>query len=456
MSDRWDPYSARWVNAAPPATSRTSTPMPPGAQSWFGPMQPMSPAAQDATEGRAFDYPVGYNLRITPRAGELTSFAMLRAFADSYDLLRLVIETRKDQVQSYSWSIVSANSKKEASEARIDEVTSLLKRPDREHSFKDWIRALMEDLFVLDAVAIYPRKTTGGGFYAIELIDAATIKRVIDEQGRTPMPPFPAYQQVLKGLPANDLTSEELYYCMRNYRTNRLYGMSPVEQIITTVNIALRRQVSQLDYFTEGNIPEAFGTLPESWTADQIARFQQWFDSVTTGDPSQARRRMRFFPGGTTVIRPGETILKNDFDEWLARVICFAFSISPTMLVKETNRATAQMVRNTALDEGLIPLLEWLEEHINLLLNIYFGITDVKFQWQLKNAVDEIEQAKIDQIYVAAKIRTVDEIRLDHSWGPLTEEQKQELAPAMPPALPGAKPDAFGDQQPQQEEEQAA
>lgn len=454
VADRWDPYSARWVTGPAPQTSPTSTPMPPGG-SWFGPMQPMSPAAQDATEGRAFDYPVGYNLRITPRAGELTSFAMLRAFADSYDLLRLVIETRKDQVQSYSWNIVGVDPKKEPSDARIEEITNLVKRPDREHSFKDWIRALLEDLFVLDAVAMYPRKTQGGQFYAIELIDAATIKRVIDEQGRTPMPPFPAYQQILKGMPANELTSEELYYCMRNYRTNRLYGMSPVEQIISTVNIALRRQVSQLDYFTEGNIPEAFGTLPETWTADQIARFQQWFDSVTTVDPSQARRRIRFFPGGTTIMRPGETILKNDFDEWLARVVCFAFSLSPTMLVKETNRATAQQTAQTALSEGLLPLLEWLEEHINLLLSIYFGITDVKFQWQLKNAIGEVDQAKIDQIYAAAKIRTVDEIREDHGWDPLTAAQKEELAPA-PVALPGQPGKTAGIEQPQQEEEQAA
>lgn len=427
-TERWDPATARWI------TTSTNS-------SWFGPSQPMAPAAQQ-TEGRAFDYPSGYNLRVTPRAGEITSFEMLRAFADSYDLLRLVIETRKDQVQSFAWNIISADPKKEVSDARIQEVTKFLKRPDQEHSFKDWTRALLEDLFVLDAVAIYPRKTIGGGFYACELIDAATIKRVIDDTGRTPAPPQPAYQQILKNLPANDLTREELYYCMRNYRTNRLYGFSPVEQVITTVNIALRRQVSQLDYFTEGNIPEAFGTLPETWTADQITRFQQWFDSVTTGDPSQARRRIRFMPGGTTILRPGETILKNDFDEWLARIICFAFSLSPTMLVKETNRATAESVADTAKDEGLLPLLEWLEEHINLLLSVFFGIEDVRFAWQLKNAVTPVEQAQIDKTYIDAKVRTVDEVREDHGWAPLTAAQKEELAPPAPEAsgaVPGQK-----------------
>ena len=40
-------------------------------------------------------------------------------------------------------------------------------------------------------------------------LTAATIKRVLDDHGRTPMPPAPAYQQVLKGMPAIDYTRDE-------------------------------------------------------------------------------------------------------------------------------------------------------------------------------------------------------------------------------------------------------
>ncbi|MGN8097172.1 hypothetical protein [Methylobacterium sp. 22177] len=56
-------------------------------------MRPLAPAE---VAGRRFDYPPGYNLNTTARAYEPVSFAQLRRLADGYDLLRLVIETRKD------------------------------------------------------------------------------------------------------------------------------------------------------------------------------------------------------------------------------------------------------------------------------------------------------------------------------------------------------------------------
>jgi hypothetical protein len=43
-----------------------------------------------------------------------------------------------------------------------------------------------------------------------------------------------------------------------------------------TVNIALRRQLWQLDYFTEGSIPDALIGVPQSWTPDQIRQFQDY------------------------------------------------------------------------------------------------------------------------------------------------------------------------------------
>jgi phage portal protein BeeE len=101
---------------------------------------------------------------------------------------------------------------------------------------------------------------------------------LIGEDGRAPEPPDPAYQQILKGIPAADFSAEELLYLPRNLRAHRMYGMSPVEQIALTVNIALRRDASTLDYYSAGSSPDAFATLPKEWTADQIRSFQDCFD----------------------------------------------------------------------------------------------------------------------------------------------------------------------------------
>ena len=95
---------------------------------------------------------------------------------------------------------------------------------------------------------------------------------MIGEDGRAPEPPDPAYQQILKGIPAADFSAEELLYLPRNARAHRLYGMSPVEQIALTVNIALRRDASTLDYYRAGSSPDAFATLPRSGRPTRSAR----------------------------------------------------------------------------------------------------------------------------------------------------------------------------------------
>jgi len=47
-----------------------------------------------------------------------------------------------------------------------------------------------------------------------------------------------------------------LLYLPRNMRSHRLYGFSPVEQIVLTINFALRREQATLDYdYAPSRIP---------------------------------------------------------------------------------------------------------------------------------------------------------------------------------------------------------
>jgi hypothetical protein len=210
---------------------------------------------------------------------------------------------------------------------------------------------LLEEVFVTDAPALYMSRDRSGRLKALLPLDGATIKPVIDPWGRPPQPYYEdgklvypaAYQQILKGYPAIDYSMRDLIYRPRNLRVNRVYGMSPVEQVVTTVNIALRRQLYLLDYFSEGNIPDSLIGVPESWTPDQIASYQKYWDAYFDGDLSR-RRRAKFVPGGVakTFIQTKEPELKGPFDEWLARIVCFAFSISPRALTQTVNRATAE------------------------------------------------------------------------------------------------------------------
>src|SRR5579872_3510372 len=71
---------------------------------WFGPLQPLEPVSPALPAPRQFDYLTGLNIQFRPRGEEGISFAQMRALADSWDLLRLVIETRKDQVERLRWN----------------------------------------------------------------------------------------------------------------------------------------------------------------------------------------------------------------------------------------------------------------------------------------------------------------------------------------------------------------
>ena len=165
-----------------------------------------------------------------PRSAEPIAFAELRGLADALPLPRSVIETRKDQVAAPNHAIRPRSGRGgPQTAAKIAAVEALLSFPDRRHSFRDWLRMLIENMLVIDAACLYPRFTQGGALNALDVIDGATITPLLGEDGRAPEPPDPAYQQVLHSIPAADFAFDELLYLPRNVRSLWLYGLSPVE-----------------------------------------------------------------------------------------------------------------------------------------------------------------------------------------------------------------------------------
>src|SRR5271165_2652272 len=384
---------------------------------WFGPQQPLAPQAPPEVKGRQFDYAFGANLNYIPRSEGGISFAELRALADALPLLRAVIETRKDQIAAQNFTVrPRARSNLPDASPRIDAALAFLARPDRRRSFGDWLRMLLEDLLVIDAATLYPRFTGAGALYSLDIVDGATIKPLIGEDGRAPETPDPAYQQILHGVPAADFSADELLYLPRNKRAHKLYGMSPVEQIALTVNIALRRDVATLDYYRAGSSPDAFATLPKEWTADQIRQFQDYFDALMSGN--SARRRMEeFLLSDFRLIEARQPPLKDQYDEWLARVICYAFSVPATPFVAQVNRATSETMRLQATQEGLVPLKTWIKSALDQVIQVAMNEPDLEFVWVGDDGIDPLQQAQTLNILVTAGIKTREEARAELGLG---------------------------------------
>ena len=384
-----------------------------GPASWFGPQQPLAPQAPPEVKGRQWDYPFGVNINYTPRAAATLSFDNLRSLADALPLLRAVIETRKDQIAALNWTVRARDLRGGAgSGARSASVRAFLATPDRRHDFATWLRILIEDMLVIDAACLYPRYTRSGALYSLDVIDGANIKPLIGEDGRTPEPPDPAYQQVLHGVPAADFSADELLYLPRNVRSHRLYGMSPVEQIALTINIALRREQATLEYYNTGSIPDSFATLPKDWTVDQIRQFQDYFDALMSGN-SARRRMVKFMPADFKLTETRQSPLKDQYDEWLARVICYAFSVPASAFITQVNRATSQTLRTQAAQEGLVPLKAWVKSALDRVVQVCLKEPDLEFAWVGDDELDPLQQAQTIAILVNAGIKTREEARAE-------------------------------------------
>ena len=407
---------------------------------WFGPGHVAPPAVQvPAREvaGRAFDYASNVNLNRQVKVAEGTSFAQLRQLADGYDLLRLAIETRKDQVAKLGWSILPRKRPdsqfRPKSDDRCAEIEARLRKPDGVHHWDQWIRNFCEELFVLDAAALYRRRTVGGDPYALEIVDGSLIQPLIDATGRRPLSPQPAFRQILKGVDPIHYTSDELTYVRRNVRANKLYGYSPVEQVITYVTIGLSRMKVQLEHFTEGTIPEALVAVPPEWTGSQIREFQADWDAMMSGE-STVKRRMRFVPAGVTpmMLHP-DGGMTDQFDEWLARIICYCFSLPPLPFVRQQNRATAETAEDTALAEGLAPWMVTIKNTIDGEIGEFYGAPDLELVWDDIRKLDPTEQNAQDQADMRSGIIGLDDIRARRGMEPT----------GVPPMIWGIGPMGF-------------
>jgi len=173
----------------------------------------------------------------------------------------------------------------------------------------------------------------------------------------------------------------------------------------------MRRSFAQLEYFREGNQPDAIYGVPATWGPDQVQRLQEWWDSMHSGNFAQ-RRKMKFLPGDSKSSYQAlkEPSLKGEIDEWLTRIVCFAFSYPPSAFVSLSNRSIAESHERQAEEEGLEPLKAWASELFNEIISREFS-DEVEFCWNEEQEVDPIKQKDVLTAYAESGILTLNQVR---------------------------------------------
>jgi hypothetical protein len=326
---------------------------------------------------RLFELPISTNINLS--TAPYVPWRILQEAADT-PLFRKCIERRKG-ICSLDFAVavdpkavaretaVTGQSKSDVESAirkkytaEIARISGWLEVPDRKNGldWRLWTSALMENRLKYDATVVYPRLTLGGELFALEVIAGCTIKPLLDEYGGRPLPPYPAYQQILYGYPRGEwtatpeldpqgkpltgadgqpvisgLSSDELLYERTIYRDQSPYGMSATEIALLDGIVWMRRMGWILAEYTEGVMPSSYLKVDGAtdWSVQQWEAWNRALNDHLAGN-TQARQRWELMPPGVDPVQAATVPeqYRPDYDMFLIKLVAGDFGMTATEL----------------------------------------------------------------------------------------------------------------------------
>ena len=434
--------------------------------SQLGPSAPFLPAPLDPVfddSGRAlprlWEYPVAWNLDLNQRTAPWT---VLRSMADQIDIIHRCIEIKIAEITRLEWSfnvedatinaIMAEENCSHAKAARIarekyDEDIIRLREfwenpyPQMGRSFTEWMTEFLWQHFVFDGTPVYPRYNLGKDVIGFEIIDAPTIKVLLDNRGSNPAPPAPSFQQILWGFPRgeyqtspdsdgeffnapgknNEYLRDQLAYFVRNRRTWSPYGYSCVEEAVPSATLYLERQQWMKSEYQDGTMPMAFfETDSDEMDITRLAAFERVFNDRIAGSNAE-RHRMKVLPRGfKPIFAPTvDERYKDSYDNFLILRIATIFGVAPSALgiIPRSGLGGAgerEGEAQHALTTSQKPLESFLIETINTLSRRFLG-SDKNITFAFDDNTDNVQametKAKAYQTSLASGQMTINDVR---------------------------------------------
>ena len=424
----------------------------------FAPGMPLIPSSinplgeRGRPDPRRWEYEVAQNINVT--GGKLVPFKTLRQSSEQIDIIRRCVEVLKSKMSGLEWDIVLSDtaieaimadqgvSQTKAAQIAKDKFAEDMSKarqfwavPDISNgmSFADWLNMALEDILVLDAWAVWPQKTYGGELRALQILDGATIKPLIDARGMRPEAPDAAFQQILYGFPRSEFsapdetleadgefTSDELAYMVRNRRSHSVYGLSPVERSLSLADIYLRYQQWMRAEYTDGVLPELmfktnsdFGSNP-----DLLRAYENIFNDDLSGQTEQ-RKRARLLPMGLDPVQFDgyDQKFSSTLPEYLVTSICGHFGVQPTEIgfsAKGGLGASGHQQGEAESSEviGLLPLAQWVARQLSQMSYVFLGMPrELEFKFQPSARQDDAAIAQADDTRLRNGSLTINEAR---------------------------------------------
>ena len=467
-------WGSSYQNTYGPFLPRPSMTFTDGA---FGPMSPIQPVPVDqpAVPGgfpdpRLWQYPVGYNLPTQPgtEGFKLASFQTLQTIAEKYSVARRCIQLRKEEIQGLDWSIEMTTQAAMAYQGdhkamrdfgeRAAKATKFFQHPDPDYwNFKSWLGALLEEIFVFDALCLVFRPKYGKGLGrgllgsdldSLSLVSGPTVRPLLNMHGGKPRPPAPAYQQFLYGVPRSDyqtiitgsdiddyglagseinsFRADTMLYAPLVTRRESPYGFPPVEQALLPIMSGLQKQEYQLGWYQEGTVPACYISPGDpNMTPTQVRELQEALNGIA-GDPMY-HLKVIVLPPGSKVEPQRPVDLADTFDTLVQTQVCMQLDVMPDELGLLPNvggagaggasnasalRFASSESRDPKGRKSTKPLLMTLCDIANYVLQDICGQPDMQFAFEGLQAEDD-KQALVDRGVQGIQngLYSIDEVR---------------------------------------------
>jgi hypothetical protein len=288
----------------------------------------------------AIDNPYAFAVPQSPRKRPMASVDTftLRSIADTYDIVRALIEHLKREVFSVPIEVVPLdnNDDSEATKARCKEARSWFDTEGGLGGFgvrrQQFESEIIEDCLVIGASAIFYTTNRIGTLLSCKALDSATIRPRIDNYGW--MDEVWPYEQWIMGTVTTKFKQTQLRYDGINSRTWSPYFASPLEWLLGPIISGMKADEWNREWLVSGNAPgDDVYTLPAELTPDQVTLYIQVFDEIMSGNTME-RRKVRFLPSGSERLSPGT---RKDqefqaFELWLLKRICSVFGVQPASI----------------------------------------------------------------------------------------------------------------------------
>ena len=437
-----------------------------GFGAMLGPAAPLLPAPIDVVldeSGRAlprkYEYQTAINLNITQTE---VPFQVLHSLVEQCDIIHRAIEIRVGDIikQEGAWTLSdqaiatimqeescshakAALIGRERYGAEINRLRDFWENPyvASDRTFSEWLTESLWQVFTYDQWCIYPRYNFKGNVLGFDVIDAPTIKILLNNRGDIPSPPEPAYQQVLWGFPRGEFIAspdadgefysgtgrdkefltDQMSVFIKNRRTWSPYGYSPTEEAIPAASLYLNRQVWMNSEYQNGSMPMTFmKTNSQELDIHKLAEFERILNGRLTGNTAE-RHRIKVLPDGFDPVAMPEMAdrFKSDYDEYIIKRVASIFGVSPAALgvvakaglgggkgAQEGEAENVESVSTKPMEDYVVSVINSLSRrYLNADKNVTFVLND------RKGAREDLERSKALQTSLFSGQKTLNDVQ---------------------------------------------